>query len=188
MFEIDELSFDDLHDESIDEDLAELAAEGIMPSGVYDAIAHNYVLFDDEGRETARINYQLFDETGRTLRRVSLKVSWQKVIVNGRFDKAFTMYGKLTKALGSTTGRVREVLPLTKEVVVRLKVSEAYLADAMDVHPMHTDKQPTSDGKVWAVLPELDGVRDDEINDARKHYLGKGLEPIYLIQNILEGR
>lgn len=180
------LSMDDLHFDEIDSDLAELAAENVLSSGTYTAIADGHKAFVLEDRQMASISYQLLSEEGRKLRKVRVKVSWQKAYQNGRLDKPFRMYGKLVKALGAESGSPLEVLPLANEVPVKVVVNEAYLAEEGDVHEMHEDRNATNDGKVWAILPAADGSNDDDVSSARMFYLGKGLEPIYLVQNIFE--
>lgn len=182
--ETTELSFDDLHFDDVEDQLVAAASEGILGSGTYLASGVNVKMFEKDGRQFGTIQYQLFNDEGRQLRRVRAKVSWQAVYHNGRVDKAFKMYSSLVKAIDAGTGNPQVVLPLAKEVPVKLSVSEAYLVDEHEAHEAHSDRNPTDDGKIWAILARVNDDNKEEVNAQRVHYLSKGLEPIYLVQGL----
>ena len=180
-----ELSFDDLHFDDVDAKMAEAASEGVLGCGTYLATGTETKMTLVNDRQQASIQFQLTDDNGRKLRKVRVKVSWQAAYAaNGRVDKMFKMYSQLVKAVGAADGSPLEVLPLAKEVPVKLNISEAYLVDAADAHEDHADRNQTDDGKIWAILARTTEENAAEVHAVRVHYLSKGLDPIYLTQNI----
>lgn len=180
MSELSELSFDDIHFDGIQEELADLAAENVLYTGTYLGTMMELKLnvdHNDDDRQIASLRYQLCDDEGKQLKRVRVKVSWQNRVVNGRADKKFRLYAALRKALGTDSTDPREVLAEAKESALKVSVSEAYLVAGSDLHESHATRQTNDSGEAWVVLS-----KDDE--EARMHYMGKGYEPITLTQGL----
>ena len=182
-FEIQALDFSDLHFDDVEESLAELAAENVLVTGTYPAAPLKVEAYLLEERQMASVQYGLLSENGKVIRKVRLKFSWIKEYKNGRIDKPFRMFSALRKALGNPAPA--EVVPLAGEVPVRINVSEAYIVPEGSQHAIHADRYGNQ-GEVWCILDAPNGSNDEDIKAARMHYVGLGLEPIYLVQNVYE--
>ena len=177
-----ELSFDDIQFDSLAEDLAELASESVLPSGVYlgqVVEVKAYTKPTEDNRQYAELKTQLFDDEGKKLRKVKVKISWEKRISNGRIDKPFRMFAAMKKALQVESNDPRELIMSAKENAFKVSVSEAYLVHESDRLDVHATSKANNEGECWVNINS-----GDEAEAQRMHYLSAGYSSITLVQGV----